>query len=135
MKESQIKLLVQSYGRCLYDDGFFMKFYDIFMSSHPEIASKFTGTDFKLQVSFLKKSLDMGLMYLQNSPFAIQHLEKIRFSHSRNGTRNIDPKFYDFWVDSLVKTIGLSDPKYNSEIEILWRQGLNTIANYIKSGY
>ena len=49
-----VRIVEQSYGRCLTDSEFLSRFYQIFMDSHELIRPLFANTDFERQTQALR---------------------------------------------------------------------------------
>lgn len=111
-------------------DDFFDYFYWSFINSSPEVEYAFRNTDMDNQKSMLKKSL----MYAVNFSACGQdfsYMEAIAKSHSK-AEKNIDPKLYDFWLDSMVVAVKKFDPEFNDNIELAWRLALDHAITYMK---
>lgn len=124
----------KSYGRVIAKGRFVERFYEIFISSGPEIRRMFAKTDFEKQNELLERSLSMALLFPQKNPIARQLIDRIRISHSR-GNMDIDPALYRFWLDSLIKTVAERDMEFNPELEQQWRRVLQVTLDYIAEGY
>lgn len=123
-----------SYGRCLLKDGFLNRFYEIFITSHPDIRPMFAHTDFSAQIGLLRHGLNSVFMFSENNPIARKTLTRIRSSHSKDKL-NIAPSLYRYWIDSLIKTVSEFDPEFTSDIEQAWRCVIQPAVDYITSGY
>ena len=112
-----------SFDRCLATGDFFQTFYDIFLATSPEIASKFAQTDFNKQKNLIKASVAMMIRLGTGNANARRILEKVGNTHSRQAL-DIRPELYDLWLDSLCKAIQRHDPDYSAELEALWRENM-----------
>ncbi len=128
-----------SFGRCLVSNNndipFLELFYDIFISSHPDIKKLFVDINLKKQYGLLKIGLNMALLFIDgNDIIAKGVLDKIQISHNRSHL-NIKPELYQFWINSLIETIKIKDNKFSDELESKWRQGLQKTVDFIIKGY
>ena len=124
----------QSYGRVMSRRGVFARFYEILLASSPEVAERFKSTDFQQQYELLEHSLTMVMLYSQDNVIAKQAIGRIRESHSRNYL-NIDPGWYQLWIDSLIKAVSEFDPEFDDALEKQWRSYLAVAIDHIKAGY
>ena len=109
-----------SYDRCLEFGGFFDAFYEAFLSKSADIPPMFAATDFERQKQVLAESISYMLIYSSDMEFTEHTLDDIAKKHSRN-QRNIEPKFYSVWLDSLCETIQKHDPEWSPELDQQWR--------------
>ncbi|MDH4121870.1 MAG: globin [Deltaproteobacteria bacterium] len=123
-----------SFGRCLMKPDFFDRFYDIFLASTPTVKEKFKNTDFSKQKQLLRQGLSASLLYAQGSGSAKFLVDNLRKTHAKDRL-DIHPSMYPFWVDSLIKTVAESDPKFSPELEKEWRQTIAQVVDYISAGY
>jgi hemoglobin-like flavoprotein len=131
---ADIKEIRMSYGRCIAISDFFDQFYDRFLISHPDIRKKFENTDFVKQKDLIKHGVNMMIGFADNNPIAIRVLTRIRDSHRRDNL-NIDPHYYRYWLDSLLKTISENDSKLDKNLTEVWRKVLAKGIEFISSGY
>jgi len=132
--DTDITDLRMSYGRCIAKPDFFDQFYDHFLGSHPDIRKKFENTDFEKQKELIKHGVNMMIGYADQNPIAINVLTRIRDSHSKMHL-DINPLYYRYWLDSLLKTISANDNKMNEHLESTWRKVLTKGIDFISSGY
>lgn len=130
----EIQRVQASYGRALWDLDFLDNFYEIFLGSHPEIKPKFANTDFIKQKDLLRHGLMSVLMFAEGQQSARSCLERIRDSHSR-GKMGINPDLYPHWIESLMRAVAKSDPKFNQTLEANWRKVIAPAIEFIQSGY
>jgi hemoglobin-like flavoprotein len=129
-----IRAVESSYARCLNKNGFLNRFYEIFMASHPDVKPHFAHTDFNAQVQLLRHGLMSVFMFAENNPIGQKALTRIRGTHRRTQL-NISPPLYQYWTDSLIKTVSEFDGQFNAELERSWRQVIQPATDYIRSGY
>ena len=129
-----MRAVESSYARCLNKNGFLNRFYEIFMASHPDVKSRFAHTDFSAQIKLLRHGLMSVFMFAENNPIGQKALTRIRGTHRRTKL-NIAPILYQYWADSLVKTVSEFDGQFNAELERSWRQVIQPAIDYIRSGY
>lgn len=124
----------ESFSRCCVNPKFLDRFYEIFLASHPAIAPLFQRTDFAKQKMALRSGLAMMVMHTEGNKIGTQGLDRIGQSHSRKHM-NIDPALYQYWIESLIKTVKECDPQCDAKLEGEWRQALKAGASYISSQY
>ncbi len=127
----------ESYDRAManesHPDEFLEAFYDNFMSKSDAIALQFAATDMQRQ----KKMLAMSLQHMVD--FSVQRLasdDLRRIAERHSVTQlDVDPGFYDLWLDSLIETVHLFDVGFTEEIELAWRVVLAPGIAYMKFKY
>jgi truncated hemoglobin YjbI len=100
-------------------DRFLSRFYQRFMATDETIKGMFGGTAMAHQQDMLRESLaEMVDFYLkrQSNPYLVT-LARI---HGVRG-RNVEPAFYDDWMDSLAATVREIDPAASDSVELAWR--------------
>lgn len=124
-----------SYARCLMREGFAERFYEIFIDSHPSIRPMFENTDFELQINLLRQGLGYAFEFARGDSRAAAYMDTLRETHGRNGRVNVSPKWYPFWVNSMVIAANEFDPKFTPELEREWRSVLSKATAHMKTGY
>lgn len=132
-----LTFFLESYRRTMDDeadrDEFLDTFYESFISRSDEIAVKFAGTDMHRQKQMLYKSLQHMVDFsIQRQ--ASEDLRRIAERHSASRI-DINPRLYDDWLDSLIETAQLFDPRFTEEIELAWRVVLAPGIVYMKFKY
>jgi len=122
----------QSYGRVCLNPKFLDRFYDIFLASDPRIKPLFAKTDFKKQKDALRNGLAMLLAHLDGKPAGTMTVNRIAHTHNKKNM-NINPNLYQFWIDSLVKTVKEFDPQFTPDLERSWQKCLRVGADAIAS--
>lgn len=125
-----------SYGRCLVSGGkrkFFDRFYDLLLSSHPDIAGKFAHTDFDKQKEALQHAISMAILYVEKKDtIAEQILRNIRISHSPK-YMNITAEHYALWAKTLLQVVKEYDAKCDDNIARNWRELTEETIRYMLS--
>ncbi|MDH4134994.1 MAG: globin [Gammaproteobacteria bacterium] len=134
MERNEIAAVQDSFGRCLTQDKFFDRFYEIFIASHPDIRPMFARTDMAKQKELLRHGLMSALMFVEDDVMAKACIDRIRGSHG-HGRLNIRPELYRYWLESILRTVSECDPGHTPEVGQLWRQALQPAVEHIKSGY
>jgi hypothetical protein len=67
-----------------------------------------------------------------NTLKADETMENIALLHG-SSKLNILDGMYDIWLDSLIKTVSESDPKFDAQIEASWRTIMAPGIKYMKS--
>ncbi len=92
----------------------------------------FVNTDFKKQKELLRTGIGMLLAHLEGKPAGKMTIDRIAISHNKSHM-NIAPSLYQYWIDSLVKTVAHCDSKYSPDLERSWQKVLRAGADYISS--
>ena len=108
-------------------------FYQIFLESSPEVFELFKNVSMKLQKEMLRKSI-YELLVFYSEKKVNQHLLAIGQLHSKDYL-GITPKFYDLWLEVLMKALKEFDPEYTHQIELTWRVTLSPGIAYMKFSY
>ena len=124
----------ESYSRCCVNPKFFDMFYANFLASHPAIAPMFAKTEMTKQKALLRQGVSMMFMHLDGKGVGTTGIDRIGESHSKK-KMNIDPNLYDFWINSLVKSVKDCDAKLTSALETEWRKTLRAGVDRIVSFY
>ena len=122
-----------SYLRCVVgdQDGFFQRFYQLFIAADPEISEMFSNTDMHRQVSLLQESL-LHMIDFSDSKVANERLQWIATYHGSTEL-NIPVRMFDLWLDRLIATVRERDARFNPHIEKAWRVCLAPGIAFIKS--
>ena len=111
------------------------QFYEIFLSSHPEIKSKFSKVDLDKHKTQMRRAINHAIAFANGSTgVSKKELERIRVVHSKSD-KDASPDLHHFWSDAVVETIAASDPQWEPKLEFLWREVLDKTANFIAEGY
>ena len=105
--------------RCTSDASFLERFYDIFLKTSAEAASRFANVDMKRQRSVLRGSLYLIARAAGGFADGMEHLEEIARSHGEKGY-DIKPAFYDHWLDSLLAAASQTDPSFDDDTRGAW---------------
>ena len=112
---------------------FIQRFYEIFLSSSPEVAKKFEQTDMEVQKGLLRQSVSFMLSFsttLQSSA----HMKSIARRHSKSQV-DIPPELYDLWLNCFLITVKEFDAEFDLEIELAWTVILSPGIAYMKYHY
>lgn len=129
---SDTDLVFQSYGRCCRNDDFFVDFYDSFMASSDAIRSRFSDTDMAAQRHLLRNGIMQLILVARGMPD--RKLRALGESHSR-ANLNIQPEWYELWLESLLKTVRQHDPEYTPDLREAWREVLKPGIQLISGAY
>lgn len=110
----------RSLERCETAGDFGETFYEAFLRSSPEIAPYFSETDFGRQRQVLLDSVRMMATLDVADPSMRDMLDRLGRAHSRGG-RNVLPRLYELWLDSVCATVKTLDPEWSEELEREWR--------------
>jgi hemoglobin-like flavoprotein len=121
-----------SYERCLRKPQFLHHFYDTLLASDDQISAIFEKTEFKKQTRLLQHAIGLLFIYAKRPNPVL--LERLAERHS-NSDLDIDPAFYENWVDSLVETAEQHDPEFTPEVGEAWRESMKPGVDYMISKY
>lgn len=124
----------ESYSRCCVNPRFFDLFYENFLKSHPTIAPMFAKTDMAKQKALLRQGVSMMFMHLGGNGVGTTGIDRIAESHSKK-KMNIDPNLYDYWINSLVKSVKECDQNMTPALETEWRKTLRAGVDRIAAQY
>ncbi|MGE5318986.1 MAG: globin domain-containing protein [Hyphomicrobiaceae bacterium] len=127
--------LQQSYGRCLRGKNFIERFYEIFLSSHPDIAPMFAETDFQKQRMALRRGITAAISHAAGSSLTKRTIDQMADTHSRKGHAPVPPELYRFWVASLVQAVSEMDPEATPALIARWRQGMGAVVDTFVAHY
>jgi len=123
-----------SLARCLADEGFLTRFYELLVASSPEIAEKFRDTDFQRQRRAMAASLYIIVLALEHGEAAQAYLEQIARQHGREEL-DIRPEMYDAWRDCLVQAVKEFDPLFNDDKEQIWKDVADFAIGFLRDRY
>jgi hemoglobin-like flavoprotein len=122
-----------SVDRCLESPSFIKDFYDRFKGSSDEIREKFRDTDFERQNRALADSLRVMAVAVQGGPGNIARLDMKRLAR-RHKEMDIGAWMYDVWLDCVLQTARIHDPKFTPAVERAWRETLGPGIEYMRAG-
>jgi hemoglobin-like flavoprotein len=134
MSEDELSDFNDSLERCRRDPRFMDHFYNLFMASSAEVASKFAATDFRRQKRVLIASLYCLMLAAEGHPEGKAHLSRIATLHDR-GHRDIRPEYYDTWLACLLQAVRDCDPRVSPTVEHAWRTMLAPGIAVMKGAY
>ena len=123
-----------SFARCEENGDFAETFYSVFLNSSPEITPHFAQTDFERQHRVLRDSVHMMVSRDVADPEFRSLLSRLGAAHGRDG-RDVQPKLYEFWLDSICDTVRKLDPDWSNELERKWRVRLRAGMQVIMAAY
>jgi hemoglobin-like flavoprotein len=123
LSSQDIELFNDSLERCTANPQFLARFYEIFLSSSPEVAEKFKNTNFNRQRRVLKSSLYLLIFAAEGKPEGMAHVQRMVELHGP-ANLNIPAYMYDLWMQSLLKAVSEHDPAYGASVEQAWRNML-----------
>ena len=127
------QLFHDSYLRCVVSDqdGFFKRFYQLFVAADPEISKMFANTNMERQISLLQESL-LHMIDFSNSKVANERMHQVATYHG-SSEMNIPLHMFDLWMDRLIATVQERDTQFSPQIETAWRVCLSPGIAFIKS--
>ena len=108
-----------SYERCQRNQQFFLIFYRRFWAKDERFKDIFKGVDMERQIRMLKLSISM-IMLASTSDQAREGIRRYGKAHGPDGI-GVKPADFEIWLDSLIDTVRICDPKFNDEIALAWR--------------
>lgn len=134
LDRTQIARFDASLARCLADEAFLTRFYELFVETSPEIAEKFRDTNFERQRRAMGASLYVIVLALEQGEAALIYLEQIAKQHAR-GDLDVSPGMYDPWRACLLQSVKEYDPMYSDEIEQAWRGAAEFAIDFMRKRY
>jgi len=131
MEYQEIKI---SMGRALTHGDLFGRFYAIFLESNSNIKPMFVGTDMEKQKALLRQGVNLAIMFAEGRAIGKQAMDRLRNSHSKSNL-GINPSMYRHWLDSFIKAVAETDPKFDADLERQWRMTLSKTVDHIAGGY
>lgn len=110
--------VMASYHRARQSNKLFDTFYGVFLGKSSDIPPMFARTDFTRQKLMLRQSL-LEMMIFSRATAERDEIDRLAERHRR---LNVPPHHYDLWLDSLCESLWRHDPKFNPELERLWRE-------------
>ena len=130
METEYTQVFNDSFQRCTGDSDFLGRFYQIFLSSSEEVRAKFLHTDMQRQKKIMLKSLAY-MVHASSNPASIH---KTAINHDKHHL-NIDPHFYELWLESMIKAVEQTDQRFNEKVEQAWRETLQPGINHMIKQY
>jgi hemoglobin-like flavoprotein len=134
LDREQIARFDVSLARCLADQAFLTRFYDLFVATSPEVAEKFRGTDFRRQRRATAASLYVIVLALEQGEAATIYMNQIARQHGRDDL-DIPPEMYDPWRDCLLQAVREFDPLFNDELERTWVEVADFAIAFMRERY
>ena len=121
----------ESLGRCVECETFLERFYELFMSSSPEVAKLFRNTDFERQKRVLRDSLYVMLVAAGTTKGpAHDEVERLAGRHKDIGvTRDM----FSLWLEALIQAAREHDVHFTDQLEKDWRSSLSGPIELMKS--
>ena len=120
------ELFLQSVNRCVANDAFIPAFYERFLGSSEEIKNKFRATDFQKQNTMLARSLELCAGATAGESESLAEINERATTHDRDHL-NIEPRFYDVWLEAIIATARDFDDEWNDAIEAAWKRILGHV--------
>ena len=115
--------LTDSFGRCILDASFLVRFYDLFTAVSPEIRAKFAHTDMAKQRDHLRIGLSMMIAFAEGKAYATPEIGRLSRKHGPEDMQ-IPAAMFEAWLGSLIQAVSVSDPKFSPELEEVWRSAM-----------
>lgn len=122
---SRFTPVVDSYLRCIEDESFFVRFYEVFLESDPFIKKMFADVDFENQRNLIRRGMMSILTYLNEDSVAGKvTLRRLKGTHGPEGM-NIQLTHYNIWRDTMLQTVKAVDTEMDDDLANLWREALD----------
>lgn len=129
-----VRMAKDSLKRCLKQEQFLDRFYELFLASAAEIKAKFVHTQFVQQKIMLKASLHIMLLLAQGDLKDTEVLQALADKHSRKQL-NIHPEHYQHWLNSMLQAVKETDPAYTAELAVAWEKALEPGMRFMASKF
>lgn len=134
MTELELEEFNDSISRCMKNEHFIDRFYEIFLASSEAVREKFKNTDMKKQQRMLKSSLLIMMMVADSKPEGRVHLQRIAAVHGKFD-HDIPDYMYDVWIYCLIQAVKECDDHFDAETERVWRKMMAQGMDYMKAHY
>ena len=134
MRDDDLALFLDSFERCISKPQFIDEFYRHFIASSPEVAEKFSKTDFQRQKKALKASLYHMVGGISRGGAALTVLDDVARRHARTQL-DIRPELYDLWLASLVHAASRADDRFDAETARVWQEAMAPGIRYLLDAY
>lgn len=124
----------RSFQRCEATGDFADTFYNAFLNSSPEIAPYFAKTDFARQRKLLRDSVYVMVSRDVADPEMRALVGQLGEAHNR-ANRNVLPRLYELWLDSICEAAKALDPEWTAALEAHWRVRLRAGMQIIMAAY
>jgi hemoglobin-like flavoprotein len=121
-----------SYDRCCKAAEFIPAFYRNFFAACPEAKPRFAKTNFETQAKLLQHAIGLLLVFPTQPRDEPPLLARVAERHSRRGL-DINPAFYDPFIEALITTVKQYDGEWTPAIEVAWRETVAPGVQYMKS--
>ena len=128
------EVVAASYQRSLDHGRVVDTFYDLLLKHSDAVAALFAHTDFAVQKPLLQRAVDLMIRVGEGDAGARLDIEHLAQGHNREHL-NIEPAYYNVWLDVLCDTIRHHDPQFSPEIEAAWRQQMRPGIDLMRSLY
>src|SRR5206468_12822538 len=120
--------------RCYTGYGFFGAFYGDFFVRCAEAKPRFAGTDCQRQNKLLRHAFSLLLIFPNQLRAEPSVLARVAERHSRRDL-DIPLALYGPFLESLIATVGRSDPEFSPAVERAWRDTLAPGVAYMQAKY
>ena len=134
LDEAIVEQFHDSLDRCGSTSQFLGRFYQLFSASSPEVAARFSETNFKTQSRALKTSFYMAMLASDRNSEASNYLDRVALRHNHEQL-DIKPEFYTLWMDCMIVAVSEFDPRFDNDIEQVWRRFMQPAIEFMMSRY
>ncbi len=93
------------------------------IAKSPQIAGKFSNTDFRQQKLMLRESLLEMICFDCAMPGTREEIERLARLHRE---LEVSPEMYSMWLDALCEAVAAHDPEYTPDLARQWREAMRS---------
>ncbi|CAN5474788.1 hypothetical protein BH10ACI2_BH10ACI2_02460 [soil metagenome] len=127
-------IFLHSLETCASNEKFIPAFYEHFLSTSDEVRDKFESTDFENLHKMLIRSLTLAANATSGERHALSEIRERAETHDRHHL-NIEPRLYDYWLNSLMSTAQDFDDKWDQSTEDAWKTTLGHVIKHMVNHY
>ena len=127
-------IVMASFSRSLTDGDFATTFYDTLFETEKSVAVLFANTDFEVQKRLLRSAVEVMIRFGAGEEGARAEIKRLAERHARDDL-NIAPAAYAVWLDVLCATLRRHDSEFGRDLELAWRERMQTGINVMTARY
>jgi hemoglobin-like flavoprotein len=110
------------------------KFYDRFLTKHPEVKTYFANVDFTRQKIMLTTALMIVERYYASPTAAVE--QYLQYLGTKHKEREIPREAYRIWTATMLETMReFHGDRWSSELESQWRAAIDKASELMFEGY
>ena len=123
-----------SFARCCCHDDFIDTFYHCLASIAPQVGPMFANTDMPTQDTLVRAGISHMIEFADGVDGVASKIGELGVKHDRHHL-NIPPDLYRPWVDALMHAVSQCDERFDTHLEIAWREVLRPGVELMASVY